>query len=441
MSMRVKSVDPGSPAQKAGIQPGTLLLSVDGNQLNDALDYQYYTASPSFQLAATIEGRLRYLDIQKDQYTPFGCDFDSYLGDEKHSCSNHCIFCFIDQLPPCARENLWFKDDDARLSFLFGNYITLTNMSQEEVDRIIRMRISPLNISVHTTDPQLRVRMMANKRAGEVLAYLDQFAQAGITMNFQLVLCRGINDGDNLRRTLEDLQKYYPHVESIAAVPAGVTAHRKGLYPLEPYDPGTAAQTLEILEEYGRRCLQELGTRLIYPGDEWYLLAGRTIPDYDFYEDFSQLENGVGMWRLYREEFLEELARPHGLVLPRKLDVVTGTLAAPLIQEMIQAVQHRYPQVRISVHPVKNNFFGGNVNVAGLVCGGDIMDQCRGKLTSRTLCVPEVMVRTEGDMFLDDTTVTQLAKELKVKVQLIPVSGAENCLALLGKPIPKDNTL
>lgn len=441
MAMRVKAVDPGSPADLAGIRPDMVLLSADGNPLNDSLDYQYYTASPAFQLEVEEEGQRRTLSISKDQYTPFGCDFESYLGDEKHSCSNHCIFCFIDQLPSCARENLWFKDDDARLSFLFGNYITLTNMSQEEVDRIIRMRISPLNISVHTTNPDLRIRMLANKRAGEVLKYLDQFAQAEITMNFQLVLCRGINDGEELRRTLEDLKRYYPHVDSIAAVPAGVTAHRKGLYPLQPYDPESARAALDILEEYGNQCLEELGTRLIYPGDEWYLLAGRPIPDYDFYEEFSQLENGVGMWRLYREEFLEELAQPHGLVLPRKLDLVTGTLAAPLIEEMARAVHKRYPQVNITVHPIENHFFGGNVNVAGLVCGGDIMEQCRGKLKSRLLCVPEVMVRTEGDMFLDDTTLDQLSRELKVKVQLIPVSGAENCLALLGKHIHKDNNL
>lgn len=433
MAMRVKAVDPGSPAEKAGIIPGTLLLSVDGSELNDTLDYQYYTANPSFQLAVTLGGKLKYLDIQKDQYEPFGCDFDTYLGDEKRSCSNHCMFCFIDQLPPCARENLWFKDDDARLSFLFGNYITMTNMSEKDVARIIRMRIMPLNISIHTTNPELRVRMLANKRAGEVLAYLDQLAEADITMNYQLVLCRGINDGDELRRTLEDLIKYHPHVESIAAVPAGLTDYRKGLYPLQPYDKESAAATLDILEEYGNRCLKELGTRLIYPGDEFYLKAGRPVPDYDFYEEYSQLENGVGMWRLYRDEFLEELEQRHGLVLPRKMDVVTGELAYPLIQEMANALHKKYPQVSITVHPIRNDYFGGNVNVAGLVTGGDIIKQTKGKLKSRVLGVPEVMVRDERDMFLDDVTLEGLSKALNVKVELIPVAGADNCLAYLGK--------
>lgn len=433
MAMRVKAVEHGSPAQKAGIVPGTLLLSVDGNELNDTLDYQYYTANPSFQLAVTLGGKLKYLDIQKDQYEPFGCDFETYLGDEKRSCSNHCMFCFIDQLPSCARENLWFKDDDARLSFLFGNYITMTNMTEKEVDRIIRMRIMPLNISVHTTNPELRVRMLANKRAGEVLAYLDKLAAADITMNFQLVLCRGINDGDELRRTLEDLIKYHPHVDSIAAVPAGLTDHRKGLYPLQAYDRESAAATLDILEEYGDRCLKELGTRLIYPGDEFYLKAERPVPDYDFYEEYAQLENGVGMWRLYREEFLEELEQKHGLVLPRKLDVVTGELAYPLIREMAEALHKKYPQVSIIVHPIRNDYFGGNVNVAGLVTGGDIIKQTKGKLKSRVLGVPEVMVRDERDMFLDDVTLDGLAKALNVKVELIPVAGADNCLAYLGK--------
>ncbi len=343
------------------------------------------------------------------------------------------MFCFIDQMPKGLRESLYFKDDDERLSFLFGNYITLTNLSEQEVQRIIEMHISPVNISVHTTDPALRVRMMANKRAGEVLRYLDDFAAAGIQMNCQLVLCRGINDGDQLRASLDKLLSLYPAVQSIAAVPAGLTDHREGLYKLTAYDAATAAETLDILEEYGDRCAEKYGVRLVYPGDEWFLLAGRPIPPAEYYDDYLQLENGVGMWRSFHDSFLEELEASRRLFLPRKMDVVTGTMAAPLIQDMVNAARQRHKLLRVEVHPIQNNFFGGNVGVAGLVTGTDIIKQCRGRLKSRLLGVPEVMLRTEQDMFLDDVTIPQLEKELKVKVQIIPADGAGTLRALLGQ--------
>ncbi len=432
MPLHVVSVDPGSIAQDLGLGPGCVLLSIDGNPLCDALDYQYYTASPKFQLTVCQDGEEQVIEIEKDEYEPLGCNFKTYLGDEKHCCDNHCMFCFIDQLPPGMREPLYFKDDDERLSFLYGNYITMTNLSDREVERIIKLHISPIFISVHTTNPKLRVRMMANKRAAETLRYLDAFAKGGIEMNCQLVLCRGINDGNELRRTLEDLLALRPHVGSIAVVPAGVTDYRKGLYKLTPYDAASAAETLDILEEYSRRCQAEFGRSIVYPSDEWYLTAGREIPSAEFYDDFAQLEDGVGMWRMYRDTFLEELS-VRRFVLPHRLDVVTGTLAAPLIEEMAEETHRRYPQVQITVHPIQNNYFGGNVSVTGLVTATDIIAQCKGKLKSKTLAVPEVMIQDEGDRFLDDMTLPELGKALGCRVICIPTDGAGCCRAYLGE--------
>lgn len=436
MALRVVSVDPGSPAERLGIMPGCTLLSADGHQMADMLDYQYYTVAARFPLAICQDGRQRTIQVEKGEYEPLGCNFKTYLGDEKHSCDNHCMFCFIDQLPRGLRKSLYFKDDDERLSFLFGNYITMTNLSEREVERIIQMHISPIFISVHTTNPALRVRMMANKKAADTLAYLDRFAKGGIEMNCQLVLCRGVNDGDELRRTLDDLLALRPQVGSIAAVPAGVTSHRKGLYHLEPYDAASAAETLDILEEYSHKCRAEYGRSIVYPSDEWYLTAGRPLPQAEFYDDYAQLEDGVGMWRQYHDTFLEELAEPRGLVLPRSIDIVTGTLAAPLIGQMADTLHRQYPQVDITVHPIQNHFFGGNVSVAGLVTATDIIRQCKGRLHSRTLGVPEVMLRDGEGAFLDDITTGQLGKELGCRVQVLPTDGAGCCRALLTAQAP-----
>ena len=343
----------------------------------------------------------------------------------------------LDQMPKGLRESLYFKDDDERLSFLFGNYITLTNLSEREAQRIIKMRISPINISVHTTDPALRVRMMANKNAGKVLGYLEQFAAAGVQMNCQLVLCRGVNDGEALEKTLADLTALYPAVQSIAAVPSGLTRYREGLYRLEAYDEASSIAALDILERWGNRCKEQYGCRLVYPGDEWYLCAHRPVPPAAFYEDFPQLENGVGMWRMFREEFLAALhSQKRRWLLPRRMDLVTGTLASPLISECAAALCRRWPQLKLTVHPIKNNFFGGNVSVAGLVTATDIVAQCKGRLQSRHLGVPEVMLRDEKDRFLDDWTIPQLEKELGVKVHILPAGGGALAETLLAARLP-----
>ncbi len=431
MAIKIQTVEPGSPAQQLGLGPGDELLSVDGNPLNDTLDYEFYTDSSSFHLKARIQGAVQEWDVHREARGPFGCDFATYLGDEKHSCSNHCMFCFIDQLPPGMRESLYFKDDDERLSFLFGNYITMTNMQDHEIDRIIKMHISPINISVHTTNPQLRVRMLANRRGGETLKYLDRLVEGGIEVNCQLVLCRGINDGDELRRTLTDLLKLTPMVQSIAAVPCGITDYRKNLYPQVPYDAASSAEVIDILEEFGDECKARHGKRIIYPSDEWYLNAGRPLPPAEFYEDYAQLENGVGMWRLFEQEFLAELDKSHRIYGSKKMDVVTGTLAAPLIEAMMAELHRQYPMIEVTVHPIQNKFFGGNVSVAGLVTATDILAQCKGKLQSSVLGVPEVMLRSERDMFLDSVTVDELAQQLGVKIEILPSGGGDEARALL----------
>lgn len=431
MAICIQSVDEGSAAARLGLAPGDELLSVDGNPLNDTLDYDFYTDSDSFHLKARVADGIREWEVRRDQRGPFGCSFSTYLGDQKHSCANHCMFCFIDQLPPGMRESLYFKDDDERLSFLFGNYITMTNMEDHEIDRIIKMHISPINISVHTTNPQLRVRMLANKRGGETLKYLPRLVEGGIAINCQLVLCRGVNDGDELRRTLSDLLELTPMVQSIAAVPCGITDYRQNLYRQIPYDAASSGEVIDIMEQFGEECKARHGKRIIYPSDEWYLNAGRPLPPAEFYEDFDQLENGVGMWRLFEQEFLAELDKPHRVYGEKKLDVVTGTLAAPLITRMMEELHRQYPMIQVTVHPIQNKFFGGNVSVAGLVTAADILAQCKGRLETDTLGVPSVMLREEQDMFLDSITVDELARQLGVKIQILPTGGGEEARALL----------
>ena len=431
MALRIDTVAPGSQAEGLGLGPGDELLSVDGNAINDALDYQFYTDSPGFHLTARVGGAERSWEVARRPGEEFGCGFSTYLGDKKHSCANRCIFCFIDQLPPGMRKSLYFKDDDERLSFLFGNYITLTNMHDHEIDRIIRMHISPINISVHTTNPELRSKMLANRRGGETLGYLRRLVEAGIAVNCQLVLCRGVNDGDELRRTLSDLLEMAPMVQSIAAVPCGITAYRQGLYPQQPYDAASSAEVIDIMEAFGDRAKAAHGSRIVYPSDEWYLCAGRPIPPAAFYEDYAQLENGVGMWRLYEDSFLAELARPHAVYSAKKMDVVTGTMAAPLITAMMAELHRQYPMIEVTVHPIENRFFGGNVGVAGLVTAADIIAQCAGRLDSGVLGVPEVMLRSERDMFLDSVTVDELAARLGVRVEILPADGGKEARALL----------
>lgn len=430
MAVKITGTDKGTPAERANLK-GATLLSIDGNEIHDMLDYEFFSQGSELELSVMRGGALEYLQISKEEYQPLGCCFQSYLIDKKHSCCNKCIFCFIDQLPKGLRDTLYFKDDDERLSFLFGNYVTLTNLSAREVERIKAMHISPINISVHTVDPELRVKMMKNKNAGAVLRYIDEFAEAGIEMNCQLVLCRDVNDGDALRRSIEKLASLYPHVKSIAAVPAGLTRYREGLYPITAYDKESAAQVLDILEEYGEKFREQYGVRIVYPGDEWFLLAQRPIPKAEYYDEYLQLENGVGMWRLFHDEFMSALGTRHRVLWPRRMDVVTGELAYPLIKMLTETLCSIYPRVHVRVHMIKNEFFGGNVTVAGLITGTDILKQVKGKLCSHTLLIPEVMLREEKDKFLDDVTLSDLERKLHVKTRILPQDGGEVVQMLL----------
>lgn len=433
MSVIIKSVDKGSPAYRAGLRGGETLLSLNGNSIMDVLDYRFYQNSRGIQLEYADEsGNIRSVTIKKDEYEELGLEFETYLMDKKHSCLNKCVFCFIDQLPKGLRDSLYFKDDDSRLSFLFGNYITLTNITEHEVERIIKMHISPVNISVHTTNPELRVKMMTNRNAGKVLDIIDRFNSAGIKINCQLVLCPGYNDGKELERTLEDLSRL-ENAECIAAVPVGLTRYRDGLAEIEPFNSDTAAQVLDIIDRYGDKCIQKYGQRRIYGADEFYLLSGREIPEADYYGDFLQLENGVGLWSLLRSEAFEALKETKAHSRKRKITMATGEAAYPLIRSIAGECQRKNPLLDVSVYAVKNNFFGGKINVAGLVTATDIAEQLAGKQLGEELLIPSVMLRQEGDMFLDSVTVDELSERLNVKITPVGNDGYELVGAILGE--------
>ena len=433
MSVIIKYVDKGSPAYKAGLRGGETLLSLNGNSIIDVLDYRFYQNSGSLALEyLDVSGKTKTAKVKKDEYEELGLEFETYLMDKKHSCLNKCVFCFIDQLPKGLRESLYFKDDDSRLSFLFGNYITLTNITEHEVERIIKMHISPVNISVHTTNPELRVKMMTNKNAGKVLEIIDRFNSAGIKINCQLVLCPGYNDGKELERTLEDLSKL-ENAECIAAVPVGLTRYRDGLAKIEPFNSDTAAQVLDIIDRYGDKCIQKYGQRRIYGADEFYLLSGREIPEADYYGDFLQLENGVGLWSLLRSEAFEALKETEPHTVKRKITMATGEAAYPLIKAIAGECRKKNTRLDVNVYAVKNNFFGGKINVAGLVAATDIAEQLAGKQLGEELLIPSVMLRQEGDMFLDSVTVRELSERLNVKITPVGNDGYELVSAILGE--------
>ena len=437
MSVKIQSVQPHSPAARAGIRPGELLLEIDGNGIEDFLDYRFFMASENVNLLLRSEkGEERKVHIRKGEYEDLGMEFGSDLMDEQRSCRNQCIFCFIDQMPPGMRPTLYFKDDDARLSFLYGNYITLTNLSEHDIERTIRMKISPVNISVHTTNPELRCRMMHNRFAGEALKIMDRFAEAGIAMNAQLVLCPGINDGAELERSLTDLLKLAPALKTISCVPVGLTKYREGLYPLRPYTAAEAAEVVDILERFGENQLKIWGDRICYASDEFYLLAGREIPDAAFYGDFNQLENGVGMLALQRQQFMETLPLYDGDGRQRRVSIVTGQLAAPQLKELAGIAREKWPGVECLVYPIINDFFGHNITVAGLVTGRDIISQLKGKDLGETLLFPDSMLKFHTDVFLDDVSQGEIEEALGVKMTKVD-AGDGGCLleAMIGETV------
>ncbi len=426
MAVKIYDVTIGSHADKAGIKKGETLLSINSNEIVDVLDYRFYQVNRKLTLEVEDEDKnVRTVEMTKGEYEEIGLEFETYLMDKQHSCRNKCIFCFIDQLPKGMRESLYFKDDDSRLSFLFGNYITLTNITEHEIDRIIKMHISPINVSVHTTNPELRCKMMNNRFAGDTLKYLKRFADAGITLNCQIVSCPGINDGDELVRTLTDLEAL--GVNMTAIVPVGLTRYRENLYPLVPYNKETAGQTIDIIEKMGDECVKKHGRRIFFPGDEFYLLAEREIPSPEFYEDFSALEDGIGMIAYLTDDVgwkLEELDADESLC--HKVTIACGEGVFLYMKRIMSMINEKFPNITINTRAIKNNFFGGGVNVSGLVTGGDLIDQLRGDDLGDRLIIPSSMLRFENDLFLDDVSTDDVERELGVA--LVPVNNNGNDL-------------
>lgn len=426
MAVKIFDVTTGSHADKAGIKKGETLLSINSNEIVDVLDYRFYQVNRKLTLEVADEDKnVRTIEMTKGEYEEIGLEFETYLMDKQHSCRNKCIFCFIDQLPKGMRESLYFKDDDSRLSFLFGNYITLTNITEHEIDRIIKMHISPINVSVHTTNPELRCKMMNNRFAGDTLKYLKRFADAGITLNCQIVSCPGINDGDELVRTLTDLENL--GVNMTAIVPVGLTRYRENLYPLVPYNKETAGQTIDIIEKMGDECVKKHGRRIFFPGDEFYLLAEREIPSPEFYEDFSALEDGIGMIAYLTDDVgwkLEELDTDESLC--HKVTIACGEGVFPYMKRIMSMINEKFPNITINTRAIKNNFFGGGVNVSGLVTGGDLIVQLRDDDLGDRLIITSSMLRFENDLFLDDVSTDDVERELGVT--LVPVNNNGNDL-------------
>ena len=426
MAVKIFDVTTGSHADKAGIKKGETLLSINSNEIVDVLDYRFYQVNRKLTLEVENENKnVRTIEMTKGEYEEIGLEFETYLMDKQHSCRNKCIFCFIDQLPKGMRESLYFKDDDSRLSFLFGNYITLTNITEHEIDRIIKMHISPINVSVHTTNPELRCKMMNNRFAGDTLKYLKRFADAGITLNCQIVSCPGINDGDELVRTLTDLENL--GVNMTAIVPVGLTRYRENLYPLVPYNKETAGQTIDIIEKMGDECVKKHGRRIFFPGDEFYLLAERELPSPEFYEDFSALEDGIGMIAYLTDDVgwkLEELDADESLC--HKVTIACGEGVFPYMKRIMSMINEKFPNITINTRAIKNNFFGGGINVSGLVTGGDLIDQLRDDDLGDRLLIPSSMLRFENDLFLDDVSTDDVERELNIT--LIPINNNGNDL-------------
>lgn len=423
MSVKIENVLNGSYGEKAGVLSGDILVSINGNEIFDVLDYRFYIQSRKLSLSLLRQGEEISANIRKsDEYADIGLEFNTYLMDKQHSCKNKCIFCFVDQMPKGMRDTLYFKDDDSRMSFLFGNYITLTGLCEREIQRIMDMHISPVNISVHTMNPELRVKMMKNPNAGKVLSVLDRFSEKGIEMNTQLVLCPGINDGDELRFSLEELSKLYPSVKSIAAVPVGLTKYRDGLYPLRTYTKEEASQVIDIIDEFNAHFSFFNGGKILaYASDEFYLIAERPLPDGDYYGEYSQLDNGVGMCTLLKEEFVSALEETPEREVNKKLTLATGYAAYDLLNELCRKAQEKFKGLSIDVIKIKNEFFGSTVTVAGLVTGIDFKTQLEKADLGEAVLIPRVSLRNEGDKFLDDITVEELSEALKIPV--IPVEN------------------
>lgn len=429
---RISQVKEGSIAWELEIEPGDELLSINGETVEDVFDYHYLVNNEELELLICKQnGEEWELEIEKDLEEDLGLEFENSLMDEYRSCRNHCVFCFIDQMPPGMRETLYFKDDDSRLSFLQGNYVTLTNMSDHDIDRIIRYHLAPINISFQTTNPKLRCEMLHNRFAGDIFPKVQRLYEAGIEMNGQIVLCKGLNDKAELERSISDLTKYLPHLKSVSVVPVGLSKYREGLYPLEPFTKEEAEQVIDTIEAWQKKLFPQYGLHFIHASDEWYLLAGRKLPEEARYDGYLQLENGVGMLRLLKEEVTAELEKHSSDQRTRRISFATGRLAYPYIKKYAEQIQKKYPNLEILGYEIRNDFFGELITVSGLLTGQDLMAQLSGKDLGECLLLPCNLLRSGEDIFLDDVQVKTLEERFRVPVRIVEEDGADFVTAFL----------
>ena len=430
----INQVAPDSIAEELEIEVGDILLEINGNKIEDIFDYQYYTQDEYIEvLIQKPSGEEWLLEIDKDYDEDLGISFENGLMDDYRSCHNKCIFCFIDQMPKGMRDTLYFKDDDSRLSFLQGNYVTLTNMSDEDVERIIKYNLSPINVSFQTTNPELRCKMLNNRFAGDALKKAWKLAEAGIMMNGQIVLCKGVNDGEELERSIRDLSKYLPNLESVSVVPVGLSKYRDGLYPLEPFTKEDAKEVLRIIHEWQDKLYPEYGLHFIHASDEWYILAEEELPEEESYDGYLQLENGVGMLRLLMNEFEEGMKQITREVKPTEVSLVTGRLAFPYINKMAEQMMEKYPQLKIHVYAIRNDFFGEMITVSGLLTGQDILAQLKDIELGERVLLPQNVLKSGEAVFLDDVTLEEFEKALQVQVDIVKSSGQDFIDAILYK--------
>lgn len=436
----ISKVLPQSIGEEMELTPGDELISINGQVIEDIFDYHYLVDDDYLELLVRKEnGEEWELEIEKDYEEDLGIEFENSLMDEYRSCRNNCIFCFIDQMPEGMRETLYFKDDDSRLSFLQGNYVTLTNMSDHDIDRIIQYHLAPINISFQTTNPQLRCKMLNNRFAGDIFPKVQRLYEAGIEMNGQVVLCKGINDGEELERTIKDLTRYLPHLKSVSIVPVGLSKYRDGLYPLEPFNKEDAEKVLDTVHQWQEKLYPEYGLHFIHCSDEWYILAERELPREDQYDGYLQLENGVGMLRLLEEEVKEALIHSGEESVKRQVSIATGRLSAPFIRKNVELVANVYKDLEVEVFPIRNDFFGEMITVSGLITGQDLIAQLKNQKLGEWLLIPCNMLRAGENVFLDDITVETVEKELGVPVVVVDEDGASFVRALTQKEISKNH--
>ncbi|MCI5504139.1 MAG: DUF512 domain-containing protein [Anaerobutyricum sp.] len=422
----ITAVEPGSIAEECGLEPGDRIARINGNEIEDIFDYQYYIQEDFLEVQVlTKDDEECTLEIEKEEDEDLGIEFESSLMDEYHSCCNKCVFCFIDQMPPGMRETLYFKDDDSRLSFLQGNYITLTNMKDKDIDRIIRYHLAPINISVHTTNPELRCQMLHNRFAGDVLQKIKRLSDAGIPMNSQIVLCKGINDGEELDRTIRELGEFLPYMESLSVVPVGLTKFRDNLPKLDPFTKEDALKVLEQIQGWQKHFKEKYNTSFVHASDEWFILAENDFPPEEYYEGYGQLENGVGMMRLLITEVENRLAELEGDSRERKVSIATAKLAYPTIVKLAQEVQDKYPNIQIQVYCITNHFFGEKITVTGLLTGQDIIAQLKNRDLGEELFLPSNVLKADEDIFLDDISLKELSDSLQVPVNIIQSEGED----------------